>query len=79
MNSSIKTRLSKIEAAANMRKARPGARACICPFGEQQIYFTFENMTEAEAAAKYPKNTKYCRKCGGLNAVMHLPNDLCNK
>lgn len=76
MYSSINARLHKLENTAKERANRTDTGACTCPFGKQHIYFTFDTLTEAEAAEKYPDNKKYCPVCGGLNIAVNLFDEI---
>lgn len=71
---SITARLQKLEQAARNTETA-GGKDCNCPFGKRMFYFTFDNMTEEEAAAKYPYNLKHCPRCGGLNLAVRFPDD----
>lgn len=71
---SIKARLQKLEQTAK-DTISTAETDCTCPFGKRLFYLAFDNMTEEEAAAKYPHNLKHCPRCGGLNLAVRFPND----
>ena len=68
-------RLTKLENEAAAVKTATPLTPCICPFREQHFFFIFEGIPEAQIAALHPGNTKHCKKCGGLNQPVYLPND----
>ena len=70
----INNRLQKLENAAK-RHAAEDTQDCRCPDGKRRFYFIFDNLTEAEAAERYPDNRKHCHRCGGLNCVVRLFDD----
>ena len=72
---SITARLHKAEQIAIERARQKETGGCICPWGKQHVYFTFDNLTEEEAAEKYPDNKKYCPVCGGLNVTVNMAKD----
>jgi hypothetical protein len=74
---SVESRLAKLEQTAKEIVTASPDTPCICPFGERRFYFMIEGVSEEQAAARYPDNTKHCSKCGGLNHPVHVDeNDM---
>lgn len=75
---SVESRLAKLEQTAREIVTAAPNKPCICPFGEQRVYFVIEGMSEKQAAARYPNNLKHCPKCGGLNHAVRVDENEMN-
>lgn len=72
---SVEQRLKKAEQMATALNRGDDGKNCTCPDGKKRFYFIIPNMTEEEAARKFPDNLKYCLRCGGLNIAVYAASE----